>query len=184
MASAFSHAFVAVAAGKVLQHGSIPAKFWGLSIACSVLPDADVLGYVIGIPYGHALGHRGLTHSFSFALVLSIAVVWLGFPDVPPIRPRWWLLVTNFFLVTASHGMLDAMTNGGLGIAFLAPFDNTRYFLPWRPIKVSPLEPNLFLSRYGIEVMISEVIWIWVPVGLMWGSVQLRRGIKEARIRR
>ena len=29
-------------------------------------------------------------------------------------------LVTYFFLATASHGVLDAMTNGGLGVAFFA----------------------------------------------------------------
>jgi hypothetical protein len=37
------------------------------------------------------------------------------------------------FLATASHGVLDATTNGGLGVAFFSPFDNRRYFLPWRP---------------------------------------------------
>jgi hypothetical protein len=34
------------------------------------------------------------------------------------------------FLATAGHGLLDAMTNGGLGLAFFSPFDNHRYFLP------------------------------------------------------
>jgi inner membrane protein len=176
MASAFSHAFVAVAAGKMLPHGPMPEKFWWLSIACSVLPDADALGYFLGIPYGHPLGHRGLTHSLGFALVLSLVVVTVCFGDVPA---RRWLLATHFFLVTASHGVLDAMTNGGLGIAFFAPFDNTRHFLPWRPIMVSPLEPHLFFSRYGLHVMISEFVWVWVPVAFVWGSVRLSRALRS-----
>lgn len=31
------------------------------------------------------------------------------------------------------------LTDGGLGVAFFSPFDNKRYFLPWRPIRVSPI---------------------------------------------
>ena len=36
------------------------------------------------------------------------------------------------FLSTASHGVLDALTDGGLGVAFFSPFDQTRYFFPFR----------------------------------------------------
>ena len=46
-------------------------------------------------------------------------------------------LAIFFAAITASHGLFDAMTNGGLGVAFFAPLDNARYFLPWRPIPVS-----------------------------------------------
>lgn len=179
MASAFSHAFVAVALGKILPHGPMPAKFWWWSIACSILPDADALGYFIGIPYGHLLGHRGFTHSLGFAMIVSLVVVTASFRDVGASPAGRWLLTAHFFLVTASHGVLDAMTNGGLGIAFFAPFDNTRYFLPWRPVDVSPLEPQLFLSRYGVQVLISELVWIWAPVALIWGSVRMSRRVRS-----
>src|SRR6267378_8050335 len=54
-----------------------------------------------------------------------------------------------FFLATASHGLLDAMTNGGLGVAFFAPFCDTRYFLPWQPIVVSPaIDPRALRSAW------------------------------------
>jgi inner membrane protein len=59
--------------------------------------------------------------------------------------------------------VLDAMTNGGIGIAFWAPFDGTRYYLPWRPIVVSPLGVSRFLSPWGVAVMVSEVLWVWLP---------------------
>jgi inner membrane protein len=39
-------------------------------------------------------------------------------------------------VATASHGILDAFTNGGLGVAFFAPFDKTRYFFPVTPMKL------------------------------------------------
>jgi len=38
------------------------------------------------------------------------------------------------------------MTKGGLGVAFFSPFDNSRYFLPWRPIRVSPIAIHRFFS--------------------------------------
>jgi hypothetical protein len=73
---------------------------------------------------------------------------------------RVWL-VTYFSIVAASHGLLDAMTSGGLGIALFAPFDNHRYFLPIRPIPASPIWPSQFISRYGLNVMIMEPLLIW-----------------------
>jgi inner membrane protein len=53
------------------------------------------------------------------------------------------------------------MTNGGLGVAFFFPFDNTRYFLPWRPLIVAPLVVEAFFSPWGQAVLLSEIKWIW-----------------------
>ena len=75
-------------------------------------------------------------------------------------------LITYLFLATASHGVLDAMTNGGLGVAFLSPFDNSRYFLPWRPIRVSPIGLGRFFGQRGYLVLQNELLWIWLPAGL------------------
>jgi len=61
----------------------------------------------------------------------------------------------------------DALTNGGLGVAFFSPFDTTRYFLPWRPILVSPISLTRFWSHRGIEVLQSELLWIWIPAGAL-----------------
>jgi len=64
--------------------------------------------------------------------------------------------------VTISHGVLDACTNGGLGIAFFAPFSDTRFFLPARPIEVSPIGAAFFSMR-GWSVLESEMLWVWLP---------------------
>ena len=66
------------------------------------------------------------------------------------------------FLCTLSHGVLDAATNGGLGIAFFSPLSNSRYFWPWRPIAVSPIGIRFFSGR-GLAVISSELRWIWAP---------------------
>jgi len=65
------------------------------------------------------------------------------------------------FAVT-SHGLLDMMTDGGRGVALLWPFDSTRYFAPWRLIRVSPIGTRFFTSR-GMVTAISELQWIWLP---------------------
>jgi inner membrane protein len=73
-----------------------------------------------------------------------------------------WLAVF-FSVLTCVHDLFDALTNGGLGIALFAPFDNTRYFLPVTPIEVSPIGiRGLSLGRLG-EVFRSEFWWVWCP---------------------
>jgi inner membrane protein len=50
------------------------------------------------------------------------------------------------------------LTSGGLGIALFAPFDNTRYFYSFTPIKVSPIGVEAFFSARGLAVLKSEFI--------------------------
>ncbi len=124
-----------------------------------MLPDLDVLGFHYGIPYAAEWGHRGLSHSLMFALIL--AAIGAGFARQLVSTPRntfWFLLVT-----AASHGILDAFTNGGLGIALLWPFSQERFFAPFRPIEVSPLSVSGILSVRGIAVLWSELLWVWLP---------------------
>lgn len=164
MASAFSHAFVALALGKVYTGARVGSRFWVLSALCAVVPDADIIGFAFGVRYGDMLGHRGLTHSLLFAFVLALVVVALAFRGQRPLTRGGWALVAYFFLVTASHGVLDALTNGGLSVAFFAPFSSARYFFPWRPVEVSPIGVGRFFSARGLEVVVSELIWLWLPV--------------------
>jgi len=179
MASEFSHALVAVALGRTYTEGALSRRFWSLAIFCSIFPDVDVFGYMLGIDYGHPWGHRGLTHSLCFAFLLSLAVVRCGFPEFVKSSRGWWGLLAYFFVVTASHGFLDATTDGGLGVAFFAPFDESRYFLPWRPVKVSPIGLPEFLTARGWEVLISEFLWIWIPVGMLFGVARMYRKLRS-----
>ena len=83
-------------------------------------------------------------------------------------------------LVTASHGLLDAFTNGGKGVGFFLPFDTKRYFFPWRPIRVSPIGYHFF-SKEGLETVWSEVLWVWLPTTAVVGSVLLYRRLRLRR---
>ena len=128
MASVFGHVAVAYAMGKTLNSGLASIWFWMLTVLCCLLPDADVVGLVFGIPYEHVLGHRGLTHAIAFAMLLGIVVPKVAVPAIHCWSARYGILAVYFGLVTLSHGLLDALTDGGLGVAFFAPFDATRYF--------------------------------------------------------
>jgi inner membrane protein len=158
MASAFVHAVASVAIGKLSFLQKVDWEFWALGAFCTVIPDADVLALKFGIPYEIMWGHRGITYSLSFAVLLSLWV-WFAFYRQEKLRTlRGALILLFFILATASHAILDAMTTGGLGIAFFAPFHNERYFLAFRPIAVSPIGIKNFFSEWGWRVVKSEFI--------------------------
>ena len=167
MASAFGHGVAALALGKTFPVEYRNWKFWVLGITCSILPDIDVISFRLGIPYTDMFGHRGITHSFFFSCLLALVVVKIFYSATPILTKTGILLFLYFLLCTASHGILDAMTSGGRGVAFFAPFDDSRYFLPWRPIKVSPLSAGKFFSEWGWMVVKSEVLWIGIPSAIV-----------------
>jgi len=161
MPTVMSHAVAALALGPAFRRAGWRTRVWWAGALCAVLPDADVVGFYAGVPLGSVLGHRGLTHSLPFAAVLASVLAPLLTPRGT--RLRLWLYL---FLATASHGVLDAMTDGGIGVAFFAPLDTSRYYLPWHPIVVSPLGIRLFLSAWGLAVLASEALWVWLPATL------------------
>ena len=184
MASAFSHALVAYSINKTASQPLLNYKFIFFVILSSILPDIDVLAFRFDIAYGDLWGHRGMTHSLLFALVWSV-LLWAIMLRSSDFRKYRFISVTSLaaiiilFLATSSHGLLDAMTNGGLGIAFFSPFDTTRYFLPWQPIQVSPIGISAFFSSYGLRVILSEVIWIGIPCVVFLLMVRLKKTFKK-----
>ncbi len=131
-----------------------------IGIIFTLLPDIDVIGFKLGIPYAHMLGHRGLSHSLLFAGILSALTTWLlsKWLNTKPLFV--WLYL---FICMASHGVLDMLTNGGYGIALLSPFSNERLFFPYQPIEVSTLSIQRFFNGQGVPVILSELKWVWLP---------------------
>jgi len=132
LASIFGHSAVGFTLSKVIDNKNEKLLLL-LAIFSTVLPDFDVIGFKFGISYLHPLGHRGFTHSIVFALFWALILV---FAFGKKNKLIWFLVI---FLSTISHGVLDAMTNGGEGVGFLIPFNNNRFFFSFREIKVSPL---------------------------------------------
>lgn len=175
MASAFAHAAAGAAIVTALRTPGMPRRLWLAGAFCAAAPDLDVLAFRFGVPYGHMLGHRGLTHSAAAAALLASGVLGAAYPRRrwPAARGRTWAAL---FLATASHGVLDALTTGGLGVAFLAPFSAERYFLPWRPILVSPIGVKPFFSARGAAVLLNEALWVGLPSALLaWVATRRRK---------
>jgi inner membrane protein len=162
MPTIVSHALVATVAGQWWRR--MPASFWWWTVICAMLPDADVITFSFGIRYEDMFGHRGITHSIAFAVVLGLVAAKAN--SLEGGRWRLGVLWVWFAAVTMSHGLLDALTNGGRGIAFFAPFSPDRYFFPWRPIQVSPIGAGFFSPR-GLRVLASESVWIWLPSAII-----------------
>jgi len=149
------------------------------SILLPILPDADAL-FTPWIPYAHPLGHRGFTHSLLFAALVGAGAAALA------VRGKWGdsypKLAIFFAAITASHGLFDAMTSGGLGVAFFAPFDNTRYFLPWRPILVSPMSAAGLMTGRGLRVIRWEfaLFWLFAIAAALWDRRSAARAVIAA----
>ncbi len=120
--------------------------------ALALLPDLDVVGFALGVRYGDPWGHRGAAHSLLMAAVFGVALAAIARRrELPLGRTALFTAV-----VLASHGLLDTMTDGGLGCALFWPFSLTRYFAPWRPIPVAPIGLDFF-STYGATVSAIEL---------------------------
>jgi inner membrane protein len=145
---------VVAARWRASRPGAPPLALSMLALsALSVLPDIDVIAFRLGIPYPHPFGHRGMTHSLAFAVMVGLLVA-LG------LRLRRRPVLVDALLATvvvASHGVLDAMTTGGLGVEFFWPLDTRRYFLPWQFIPVAPIGARM-LSARGLSVLLTEAV--------------------------
>ncbi len=166
MPTIFSHAIFTILFGKAGLKTSVSNWFWFLTAVNAIIPDADVIGFSFGVSYGSMFGHRGFTHSILFAVLFGGCIAFIVFKclNTGISYPKLFIF---FSLVTFSHPLLDMLTDGGLGVALFAPFSDERFFFPFRPIEVSPIGAGFFSER-GIEVILSEILWIWLPAFLIF----------------
>jgi inner membrane protein len=171
----FTHAVLPLAAGIALGRTRVPARLLVAGMLAAMLPDADVVAFKLGIAYADDFGHRGASHSLCFvALVGAAGAVTHRFFGV-----RAWVAAAWLSACAASHPLLDALTNGGLGVALWWPWSDARVFAPWRPIAVSPIGSGFFSAR-GVAVVLSELRWIWLPCAVIAATgLALRRAVSS-----
>lgn len=170
MPTIIAHAVVPLAlavavGGKRISH---PLAAAGMGLA--MLPDADVIGFALGIDYAANWGHRGATHSLLMATVVAagLALCWK--------TARSSVGFLFLALAMASHGMFDMLTDGGLGVAVWWPLEGGRHFWPVTPIRVSPIGAGFFSAR-GLETLLSELVWVGVPCSVVaMAGLLARRG--------
>ncbi|AAS69706.1 metal-dependent hydrolase [Leptospira interrogans] len=160
MPTIMTHTAVPISIWIMLGKRIIPLRLLIVGIFFAILPDVDVVTFKFGIPYESDWGHRGFSHSILFAFSLSV---------LASILVRWFcarieVVFSFLFLSILSHGVLDAMTSGGLGIGFFIPYSSKRFFFDQRPISVSPIGIKNFLTARGLEVLRSELFTVWIPL--------------------
>lgn len=154
--ASIGHVLLGMAAGRRWAKdeplaGAAPAMLAFSALA--MLPDADVVAFKLGIPYAAPFGHRGAAHSLAVALAVGLLAAAL-----PPGRTSRLRRFAFVAATVASHGVLDALTNGGLGVAFFWPFSAERFFFPIQPLPVAPIGAR-FLSARGLHVALVELAW-------------------------
>jgi inner membrane protein len=171
MATIYTHAVVGLGLAKVFTGRPMRGLFWVLAGFLPIIPDFDSFSTAA---YGSFWGHRGFTHSLIFALAIGLCAAGLTYRLF---RTKFWLLALFFFVITATHPLLDACTNGGFGIPFFWPVSEHR-FGPWGPIQVADIGfewPNPWTSR-SIR---TELWWVWLPTGIMVGATIAYRRYKR-----
>jgi inner membrane protein len=164
-----THCAPALALAAGLGRQRLPGRLLAAALVASILPDLDVVAFRLGIPYQDIWGHRGFSHSLVFAFLGGGLALWAA-PWLGCRRISAFLLISAAMI---SHLALDAATSGGLGVAAFWPFSPERYFLPWRPVRVSPLSLQALLSARGAAVFWSEMQWVWLPCLALAGLLRL-----------
>ena len=153
------HIAIGMAAGRLHTPRGAPLRTLAPAMAgyalLASLPDADIAGYFLGVPYTSDFGHRGAFHSLSFGVLSAGAFAGLARLLLrQPLRRTLPLAL----VASLSHPLLDTMTDGGHGIALLWPLSEARVFAPIRPIPVAPLSPLAWMSSWGAKVVAGELV--------------------------
>jgi inner membrane protein len=166
MATLITHPLVPLVVAAAVGSRVVPWRLLLLGMMLSLLPDGDVVAFRLGVPYEDPFGHRGFTHSLVVAALVAAVLT----PLASRLRATTVATFLFLFLSMASHAVLDAFTRQGLGVAFLWPFEDARYFFPFHPVESAPVSIRRFLEVRAGAVLRSELLWLWLPlvgVGLL-----------------
>ncbi len=140
--------------------GSKIATFVGFSLL-AMLPDADVFITQLGSHDSIVAGHRGASHSLLMAAILAIATGLLA-------RRYGWnglRTMVAVMLAIGSHGLLDALGDGGRAIPLFWPLSDHRFRAPWQFLPDAPRGLE-FISWHGFLDAVLEFVY-FLPVTLL-----------------
>ncbi|QRN98637.1 metal-dependent hydrolase [Archangium violaceum] len=175
--ASFGHVAVGMALGRIGAGAAPPRRVAAsmlLMSALAMLPDADVIAFKLRIPYGAEWGHRGASHSLVLAVVTALVVAAGARATRRPALKAGLLTL----VAVGSHGLLDAMTTGGLGAAILWPFTQARYFFPMRPIPVAPIGAGMLSARGLHVVMVEALLFLPFWAYALWPRRRVARPVE------
>ena len=158
MTTIYTHAVAGLAIAALATPRRMAWPYWVLAAALPVLPDLDCFSLS---PSTSVWGHRGFTHSLAFALAAGLlAAALAGWY----LRTSFWRLAVIFFLITASHALLDMLTRAGSGVALWWPFSDERIgseswgFIPLADFAMTWPDP-----RHS-RALQAELLYVWLPL--------------------
>jgi len=132
--------------------------------ALALIPDFDVFWVAMGAPDVGAIGHRGASHSFTAAAAIGVLCAFatrrLGWPMV-----RTALAGT---LAIASHGVLDALGEGGRGLPLFWPFSAERFQSPWRIFPDAPRGLSFFTRAGLVSLVVEFAVFLPLMTYALW----------------
>lgn len=177
MPSLLGHALAGLTISAACTKGRPPRRTWAFAVVCAMAPDLDWFTGFLPLLDGTSLSHRGMSHSLIAAALIAATAMLVGFR--PHLRsPRHWACLLS---AAFSHGLLDACTFGGTGVAFLLPFSKARFVCVWQPIFVSPIPLSGKLLDWLLFSLGTEVVWIGLPALLVLSAP---RAIQWMRLRK
>ncbi len=85
-------------------------------------------------------------------------------------------LLAVFNRLVAIAQLAGSVTTGGKKVlAGSWRWSDERFFAPWQVIKVAPFALSRYTTPYGHQVIISELMWVWLPGMLLMGMLWWRR---------
>lgn len=170
MPSLLGHAVAGYTLGAAFHGGRPPRRVVLAALACAMAPDVDWFTGFLGLTDSHGLAHRGATHALVAVPLIAGLAMLVAFRSRLR-EPRLWLCLGA---ATLSHGLLDAWTFGGTGVAFLAPFSDARFAAAWQPLFVSPIPLSGHLLDWFLFALAIELAWLGLPALLITGLLRWR----------
>ena len=163
--ASLGHLAVGLLAGRVQNDGrtlqarprSCTTTLIGFSLM-AMLPDADVFLTPLGSHDSIVSGHRGASHSLLMAASIAIAGGLLA-------RRYGWSGIRTMLavmLAIGSHGLLDALGEGGRAIPLFWPLSEHRFRAPWQFLPDAPRGLK-FISWHGLVDAVLEFVY-FLPV--------------------
>jgi inner membrane protein len=171
MPSLLGHAVAGLAITESFSRAKLPRRTWVLAPLCAVAPDLDWFLSFLNIHKNHIMNHRGVAHSLFGALLLAAAILLVTYRRHQRSGQLWLCLS----LAALSHGIMDACTSGGVGVALFMPFSDSRWVCVWRPIRVAPLPMGREDCYLFLASLLTEAIWIGLPALALILWSRLRR---------
>ena len=120
-----THIVLGAAAGEVMLGKRIGKKAMLIGAVTNNIPDLDVTAHYFFDQVTAALIHRGFTHSFLFAALISplLGILCYNLFSKYLVEKRQW--IKFFFVTIVLHDAVDVLTSYGTGL--LEPFSHKRF---------------------------------------------------------